>query len=268
MVTATQTALQGGQANIAKLKLKDPKEFEGKTSTPFTSWWQSVCEYIEFYPHSTDAQRIVWIGTLLKGTAWDWNQYRRRTMGDRDTYALYAANMQAEYSDRQEAANAPRKLGGLEYKRDIKVYLTEFRALTIYVRCVRASLQEKINLVIPRTIIDMYFAHHMGEFVDDDHFLTATYKAGVHVEQRRALEELRMGKKEKEGPNPGKDSGKSCKGQAEKEGPKQEGKASMGGKAGRPGFGQPGHWGTKKEALAGVPTKERKEYGASQEGCW
>ena len=68
-VTATQTALQAGQANVAKLKLKDPKEFDGKTATPFTLWWESVCEYIEFYPRCTDAQRIAWIGTLLTGTA-------------------------------------------------------------------------------------------------------------------------------------------------------------------------------------------------------
>jgi len=112
-VTATQTALQVGQANVAKLKLKDPKEFDGKTATPLTSWWELVCEYIEFYPYSTDAQRIAWIGTLLTGTARDWHQHQRRTMGDRDTWTLYAANMQAEYRDRQEVANAQRKLGGL-----------------------------------------------------------------------------------------------------------------------------------------------------------
>jgi len=47
-------------------------------------------------------------------------------MGDRDTWALYVANMQAEYRDRQEAANPQRKLGGMEYKGDIKAYLTEF----------------------------------------------------------------------------------------------------------------------------------------------
>ena len=159
-------------------------------------------------------------------------------------------------------------MGGLEYKGDIKAYLTEFRTLNIYARCVGESLQEKINMAMPRAIIDMRFAHHMGEFVDDEHFLTATYEAGVYVEQRKALEELRLGKKEKEGPNPGKDSRKSRKGQGEKEGPKQAGKASSGGKARRPGFGQAGHWGTKEEALAGVPAKERKEYRASRDGCW
>jgi len=57
-------------------------------------------------------------------------------------------------------------------------------------------------------------------------------------------------------------------GQGKKDGPKQAGKASSGGKAGRSGFEQSRHWGTKEEALAGVPTEECKEYGTSRDGCW
>jgi len=159
---------------VAKLKLKDPKPFDGKPTTPFTLWWKSVMESISFYPDSTDTQRIAWIGTLLSGTSLDWHQHRRRTTGDRDIWDLYATHLQAEYRDRQEGVNAQRRLGELEYKGDIKAYLTEFRALNIYARCTRESLQEKINLAMPRTIIDMRFAHHMGDFVDDEHFLMVT----------------------------------------------------------------------------------------------
>jgi len=269
-VQATQGVLQPApNANVAKLKLKDPKPFDGKPTTPFTSWWESVVEFISFYPDSTDAQRIAWIRTLLSGTALDWHQHRRRTMGDRDTWALYATHLQAEYRDPQEGANAQRRLGELEYKGDIKAYLTEFRALNIYARCTGESLQEKINLAMLRAMIDMRFAHHMGDFVDDEHFLTATYEAGVHVEQQKALEELRGRKKEAgQKDAPGKDSGKGRKGQGEKEGSKRSERTDSGGKTERLGFGQPGHWKTKEEALAGVPTKERKEYGSSKDNCW
>ena len=62
--------------------------------------------------------------------------------------------------------------------------------------------------------------------------------------------------------------GKDRKGQGEKEGPKQLGKADSGGKTERSGFGQPGHWKKKDEALAGVLAKERKEYGSSRDNCW
>jgi len=67
---------------------------------------------------------------------------------------------------------------------------------------------------------------------------------------------------------PGKDSGKGRKAEGEKKGPKWSEKANSGGKTERSGFGQPGHWQTKEEALAGVPTKERKEYGSSKDNCW
>jgi len=75
----------------------------------------------------------------------------------------------------------------------------------------------------------MQFAHHMGDLVDDEHFLMATYEAGVHVEQRKASEELR-GRKKEAGlkDTPSKDSGKGRKGQGEKEGLKRSEKATRG----------------------------------------
>jgi len=189
-VRGTQATLGLVSTSVAKLKLKDPKEFDRKPTTPFTSWWESLQEYIRFYTQATDAQQIAWIGTLLTRTARDWHQHRRRIMGDRDTWALYSANVLTEYHDQQETTNAQRKLWEIEYKWDIKAYQTEFRSLNIYAQCTRESLQEKINVAMPRAIIDMQFAHHMGEFVDDEHILTTTYEAGVHVEQRKPLEEI------------------------------------------------------------------------------
>ena len=97
-VQATQGVLQPApNANVAKLKLKDSKPFNGKPTTPFTLWWESVVELISFYPNSTDVQRIAWIGTLLSETVLDCHQHRQRTMGDRDTWGLYATHLQAEY---------------------------------------------------------------------------------------------------------------------------------------------------------------------------
>ena len=66
-VATTLVSLQTGQAKVSKLKLKDPKEFDGKPATQFTAWWESVSEYIEFYPRSADASRISWLSTLLTG---------------------------------------------------------------------------------------------------------------------------------------------------------------------------------------------------------
>jgi len=67
--------------------LKNPESFDGKPTSAFNVWWESVLEYIGLYPETLDAQKIAWVGTLLSDTAKAWHQHRRRTMLDRDTRA-------------------------------------------------------------------------------------------------------------------------------------------------------------------------------------
>jgi len=64
------------QVQMARLKLKDPECFDGKTMTAFNIWWESIMEYIGFYPNTIDRQRIMWVGTLLNDTAKAWHQHR------------------------------------------------------------------------------------------------------------------------------------------------------------------------------------------------
>jgi len=73
--------------NTSRLKLKNPESFDGKSTWAFNVWWDSVLEYIGFYPETLDTQKIAWVGTLLSDTAKAWHQHRRRTMADRDTWA-------------------------------------------------------------------------------------------------------------------------------------------------------------------------------------
>jgi len=53
--------------------MTNPKTFDGKPTTLFSTWWKSVIKYLGFYPRTGDRQKIVWIGTLLTSTtkAWD-----------------------------------------------------------------------------------------------------------------------------------------------------------------------------------------------------
>jgi len=83
--------------NTSQLKLKNPESFDRKPTSAFNIWWESVLEYIGFYPETLDAQKIVWVGTLLLYTAKAWYQHRQRTMADRDTWARYAAAIRAEF---------------------------------------------------------------------------------------------------------------------------------------------------------------------------
>jgi hypothetical protein len=54
---------------VARLKLDNPAKFDGKPKTPFRTWWDSVRDYIRFYPETTGIQRIAWLGTLLSDEA-------------------------------------------------------------------------------------------------------------------------------------------------------------------------------------------------------
>jgi len=162
--------------------MTNPETFDGKPTTPFNSWWKSITKYLSFYPETRDQQKIAWVGMLLSGTAKAWDLHRYDTMGEKDSWSQYAAAIRAEYLDTREAANAQLKLSQLKYTGDIGAYLTEFRALNNYARATGEGLQEKIDLAMPESVLDMRFAHYLGEFADDEGFLQAMYQAALQVE--------------------------------------------------------------------------------------
>jgi len=193
-------------------------------------------------------------------------------MADRDTWARYTAAIRAEFRDTREAANAQLKLSQLRYKGDIKTYFTEFRALNVYAQATGEGLREKIDQAMPDSILDMHFAHYMEEFIDDEHFLTATYNAGLHTERRKALKatrEVQPGSSagRKNGPD-GKNPGNARKGK-ESGGPKQAGKSDSGGKAEKPRkTWEQSHWGSGSNAYNGVPQSEIDSHRSSKASCW
>ena len=52
-----------------KLKLANPKTYDGKSTTPFRPWWESVNEFIRFFPQTAGFRRVIWVGTLLTNEA-------------------------------------------------------------------------------------------------------------------------------------------------------------------------------------------------------
>jgi len=44
---------------------------------------------------------------------------------------------------------------------------------------------------MPEAVIDMRFAHYLGEFADDEGFLHATYQAALQVERKKALKQAK-----------------------------------------------------------------------------
>jgi len=225
--------------------------------------------YLGFYPETVDRQKIAWIGTLLTDTALSWHLHRYRDLGEADTWVNYSAAIRAEYHNDREAADAQQKLGQLRYQGSIRAYITELRSLNNFARANGESLREKVDLAMTDAILDMRFSQNEGEFIDDDDFLHATYRAGIQVEKRKALRATRELVRSAALRNPEApwktplskppNTEEKQKDLQQKDTPKTDRKTQ---------YNQPGHWASKDAALTGVPAKEREEYGRSNDDCW
>jgi len=159
------------QVRTSRLKMENPAKFDGKNPTVFNQWWESVTMYLGFYPETSDRQNIAWVRTLLTDTALVWHLHRHRQLRDNDTWVNYSAAILTEYCNEQEAADVQLKLGQLKYHGDIRSYMTEFWVLNLNVRATGESLQEKVNLTMPESVMDMRFTHYLEDFADDEGFL-------------------------------------------------------------------------------------------------
>ena len=256
--------------------MENPEKFDGKSSTTFNQWWESIAMYLGFYPDTTGRQKIAWVGTLLADTALVWHLHRYRELRDNDTWANYSAAIRTEYHHDREAADAQLKLGQLKYQEAIPAYLTEFRALNNFARATGEALREKVDLAMPDAILDMRFAHYLEDFADDEGFLQATHQAGLQVERKKALRQAREqmrgtsasvtsrrndDRKKQEGKK-----GEMTPNKADTSRPRQP---PAGTPAGRPTWwGAKDHWASKEEALKGVPQKEQEAYFKNRDDCW
>jgi len=64
-------------------------KFDGTPKTPFRAWWDSVRDYIRFYPETSRIQKITWLGTLLMDEAKEWHQARWHLVGKENTWNAY-----------------------------------------------------------------------------------------------------------------------------------------------------------------------------------
>jgi len=253
--------------NIARLKMKNPESFDGKSSTAFNQGWEAVTMFLGFYPEMGDQQKIAWVGTILSDTALVWHLQRFRELKGNDTWVNYAAAIQAEYRNERDAADAQLKLGQLKYQGSIRTYLTEFRALNYFARATGEGLREKIVLAMPDSILDMRFNQNPDEPTDDEGFMSATYWAGIQVEKKKVRKVAREASKggtapRQEGKKDDKRREEGKKDNPGKKGPEQRTKKT------REWWGGKNHWGSKEEALRGVPQKEQEAYFRNRDDCW
>jgi len=93
--------------------MENPKKVDGKSSSTFNQWWESVIMYLGFYPETIDCQKIAWVGTLLTDMALVWHLHQYQELRDNDTWANCTTAIQAEYRNEREAADVQLKLGQL-----------------------------------------------------------------------------------------------------------------------------------------------------------
>jgi len=139
-------------------------------------------------------------------------------------------------------------------------------------RATGEGLQEKVDLAMPDAVLDMRFAHFMGEFIDDEGFLQATYQAALQVEKKKALKQAREQWKGQAGGTGGsarseekkKEGNRADTGRKSSEVPRDRREGAT-----RPSrYRQPGRWATKDDALRGVPKGEHEVYFKNRDGCW
>ena len=268
---ALEQPVNEAQINASRLKMENPEKFDGKSSSAFNQWWESVTMYLGFYPETVDRQKIAWVGTLLTDTTLVWHLHRYCELRENDTWANYSAAIRTEYRNEREAADTQLKIGQLKYQGSICAYLTEFRALNNFVLAAGEVLSEKVDLAMPDAVLDMRFAHYLEDFVDDEGFLQATHQVGLQVEKKKALKQAREqtkgtsswgtsgrnDKRKKEGQDKRntdsskqeKDTNRPCQDRAESRMDKH------------PWWGGKDHWASKDEAMRGVPAREQEEYG-------
>jgi len=173
--------------------------------------------------------------------------------------------------DPREGGQALQKMWALQYKGDIKAYLTSFRALNLLAKSSGEPLQDMINRALPLEILHMRFSRYTGIFTDDELFLDATYEAGKQVELEKSI----VKSKEAPGSAPGSDSnrnskepGKMPKSQRKKENDDQPMPASEstgGVQASKRSVTK--RWESIQIALQGVPENEVAEHKKSKDNC-
>jgi len=183
--------------------MENPDKFDGKSTTSFNQWWEAVTMFLGFYPETEDRQKIAWIGTLLTDTAKAWHLNRYQDLGDTDIWVNYVSAIRTEYHNEREGADAQLKLGQLKYQGSIRTYMTEFQALNNFARATGEGLQEKVDMAMPDSILDMRFNQNEEDPIDDEDFLQATYRAGIQVEKKKSPQSSQRGNARRPRPSQG-----------------------------------------------------------------
>jgi len=115
-------------------------------------------------------------------------------------------------------------------------------------------------MAMPDSVLDMRFAHFLGDFADDEGFLNATYQAAIQVERKKAL------KAAKEATKTATSGTRDTCGKEEKRPAPQ--KKGEGPRKNEIRTRRTDQWEPTGMALKGVPQNEIEAHKKTPDGCW
>jgi hypothetical protein len=118
---------------LGRLRLQQPEAFRGERSK-FRNFRGQVKLWLHLHDGyiKTEQDKILVVGTLLKGPAFAWFETRVRDKIPWETYVEFENNLQLVYGDSDELATAERSLTRLRQTTSCSQYVSEFVQIASY----------------------------------------------------------------------------------------------------------------------------------------
>lgn len=123
-------------------RLPAPPSYDGRSSTALDGWLRELQQQFDWYRMTDDAERLQFVGALLKGVALDWwanlvdsNGAAQSESTRPTTYADFATRLRSRFQPINSAQTARTKLDSLRQgpKQSTNDYISEFRTLLVRV---------------------------------------------------------------------------------------------------------------------------------------
>jgi hypothetical protein len=183
-------------APVKKPQIARPEKYDGERKTSFKAWWIEMKRWMRFYAESLqkDTDKIDWVGFQLTGTARRWFQAREKQLESyhqEDTWKEFTEALIKRYVDPKEAEKDHKKIKALEYKGDIKDYITRLRDLNTTVLMSGPAYRDVVKAAVPKEMLKMVYSRSGGIPQEDEEFLAAVTEAGEVIEDMKEDDRLK-----------------------------------------------------------------------------
>ena len=183
------------RGNNKRPSMKLPELYDGKDYTIFRSWWRRVDQYMQVNEPTmpTDDVKIFWVGSLLKGAANKWHEFREarhKALKMKDTWESFAEDFQERFSDDLANDRDAEQMEELKYEESIQAYFAQLGELNTRLNESGTRFRLMIRRAMPQAIIDavMHSCRKLPQ--EDDALITALTEAGETYEEGLCMKKL------------------------------------------------------------------------------